>query len=85
MATIRRGTFMCKRPTCDLLHITKARAMERGLPPITRDVIIHPVTQHLEMREVPTEPQPDFETKDTNHLPTYDEPEMFFTIFDSIE
>ena len=76
---------MCKRPTCDLQHITKAQAMERGLPPITRDVIIHPVTQHLEMREVPTEPQPDFETKDTNHLPTYDEPEMFFTIFDSVE
>ena len=29
------------------------------------------------------EPKPDFETKDTNYFPTYDESEMFSTIFDS--
>ena len=67
---------MCKRPTCDLLHVTKADAKK-----MTRDAIMQPITQP----EVPTEPQPDFETRDTNRLPTYDEPEMFFTIFDSIE
>ena len=30
------------------------------------------------------EPKPDFETEATNTLPTYDESEMFSTIFDSI-
>ena len=32
----------------------------------------------------PEEPKPDFETEVTNTLPTYDESEMFSTIFDSI-
>ena len=36
------------------------------------------------VRPVSEEPKPDFETEATNTLPTYDESEMFSTIFDSI-
>ena len=45
---------MCKRPTCDLKHITKAQAIEMGLPPTTRDAVMHPII-------TPEEPEPDRE------------------------
>ena len=73
---------MCKRPTCDLQHITKDQATQRGLPPITTQTVF-PITQvEIPMQK---EEEPDFTTRDTSHLPTYDEPEMFFTIFHPVE
>ena len=41
---------MCKRPTCDLKHITKAQAIEMGLPPTTHDAVMHPLI-------IPKEPE----------------------------
>ena len=73
---------MCKRPTCDLQHITKERATQRGLPPITLQTVF-PITQ-VEI-PIPEEEEPNFETQTLNRLPTYDENEMFYTTFDSIE
>jgi len=41
---------MCKRPNCDLKHISKAQAIDRGLPPTTRGTIVHPLI-------IPEEPE----------------------------
>ena len=40
----------CKRPNCDLKHISKAQAIDRGLPPTTRGTIVHPLI-------IPEEPE----------------------------
>ena len=42
---------MCKRPNCDLKHISKAQAIEMGLPPTTHDAVMHPLI-------IPKEPEP---------------------------
>ena len=80
---------MCKLDHCPLKHITGEEAKNRGLPPIVRlntqiDSIMHPTIENPEI-PIPEEEEPDFETKTLNRLPSYDEPEMFYTTFDSIE
>ena len=40
----------CKRPNCDLTHISKAQAIEMRLPPTAHDAVMHPLI-------IPKEPE----------------------------
>ena len=66
---------MCKRPNCDLKHISKSQAIEMGLPPTTCDAVMHPII-------IPEEPE--IRKEAGNQIYMEEDDDNLFTAIESV-